>query len=79
MSGVAWRHRAAQNGTGAARDEGCPPGTRSASVTDHGARYAADVARRVGLSSATNLRRCFLGALGTTPGAYRRAFRAGLG
>ncbi|MBB4888193.1 GlxA family transcriptional regulator [Streptomyces netropsis] len=34
------------------------------------------VARRVGLSSATNLRRRFLGALGTTPGAYRRAFRA---
>ena len=33
------------------------------------------VARRVGLSSATNLRRRFLGALGTTPGAYRRAFR----
>ncbi|MEV7801510.1 helix-turn-helix domain-containing protein [Microbispora sp. NPDC088329] len=35
------------------------------------------VARRVGLSSATNLRRRFLHALGTTPGAYRRAFRAG--
>ncbi|WP_030565644.1 helix-turn-helix domain-containing protein [Streptomyces aureocirculatus] len=35
------------------------------------------VARRVGLSSATNLRRRFLGALGTTPGAYRRAFQAG--
>ncbi|MFK0290173.1 GlxA family transcriptional regulator [Streptomyces sp. NPDC090442] len=35
------------------------------------------VARRVGLSSATNLRRRFLRALGTTPGAYRRAFRAG--
>ncbi|MFH8616951.1 helix-turn-helix domain-containing protein [Streptomyces sp. NPDC017979] len=34
------------------------------------------VARRVGLSSATNLRRRFLNALGTTPGAYRRAFRA---
>ncbi|WP_338762283.1 helix-turn-helix domain-containing protein [Nocardia vulneris] len=33
------------------------------------------VARRVGLSSATNLRRRFLRALGTTPGAYRRAFR----
>ncbi|MFI6167789.1 helix-turn-helix domain-containing protein [Nocardia sp. NPDC051052] len=33
------------------------------------------VARRVGLSSATNLRRRFLSALGTTPGAYRRAFR----
>ncbi|WP_086824314.1 helix-turn-helix domain-containing protein [Allokutzneria sp. NRRL B-24872] len=34
------------------------------------------VARRVGLSSATNLRRRFLTALGTTPGAYRRTFRA---
>jgi AraC family transcriptional activator FtrA len=34
------------------------------------------VARRSGLSSAVNLRRRFLGALGTTPGAYRRAFRA---
>ncbi|WP_405159531.1 helix-turn-helix domain-containing protein [Nocardia sp. NBC_01499] len=34
------------------------------------------VARRTGLSSATNLRRRFLRALGTTPGAYRRAFRA---
>lgn len=34
------------------------------------------VARRVGLSSATNLRRRFLGTLGTTPGAYRRAFQA---
>lgn len=34
------------------------------------------VARRVGLSSATNLRRRFLDALGTTPGAYRRAFQA---
>jgi AraC family transcriptional regulator, transcriptional activator FtrA len=33
------------------------------------------VAQRVGLSSATNLRRRFLRALGTTPGAYRRAFR----
>lgn len=33
------------------------------------------VARRVGLSSPTNLRRRFLRALGTTPGAYRRAFR----
>ncbi|MFI6217358.1 helix-turn-helix domain-containing protein [Nocardia brasiliensis] len=33
------------------------------------------VARRAGLSSATNLRRRFLRALGTTPGAYRRAFR----
>ncbi|AIA01952.1 transcriptional activator FtrA [Streptomyces noursei] len=35
------------------------------------------VARRVGLSSPTNLRRRFLRAVGTTPGAYRRAFRAG--
>ncbi|MFI1198050.1 helix-turn-helix domain-containing protein [Streptomyces sp. NPDC020883] len=35
------------------------------------------IARRVGLSSATNLRRRFFRALGTTPGAYRRAFRAG--
>lgn len=34
------------------------------------------VARRAGLSSATNLRRRFVSALGTTPGAYRRAFRA---
>lgn len=34
------------------------------------------VARRAGLSSATNLRRRFLRALGTTPGGYRRAFRA---
>ncbi|QHC22542.1 helix-turn-helix domain-containing protein [Streptomyces sp. GS7] len=34
------------------------------------------VARRVGLSSAVNLRRRFLRAVGTTPGAYRRAFRA---
>ncbi|MFF4411303.1 helix-turn-helix domain-containing protein [Streptosporangium sp. NPDC001559] len=34
------------------------------------------VARRAGLSSSTNLRRRFLTALGTTPGAYRRAFRA---
>ena len=34
------------------------------------------VARRAGLSSATNLRRRFLNSLGTTPGAYRRAFRA---
>jgi len=33
------------------------------------------VAHRVGLSSATNLRRRFVHALGTTPGAYRRAFR----
>lgn len=37
------------------------------------------VARRAGLSSATNLRRRFLRVLGTTPGAYRRAFRAGPG
>ncbi|MFE0172175.1 GlxA family transcriptional regulator [Streptomyces sp. NPDC059002] len=34
------------------------------------------VARRAGLSSATNLRRRFLRATGTTPGGYRRAFRA---
>ncbi|MEU7581433.1 helix-turn-helix domain-containing protein [Streptomyces sp. NPDC041068] len=34
------------------------------------------VARRAGLSSATNLRRRFLRALGTTPGGYRRAFHA---
>ncbi|MFE0421951.1 GlxA family transcriptional regulator [Streptomyces sp. NPDC058953] len=34
------------------------------------------VARRAGLSSATNLRRRFLASVGTTPGAYRRAFRA---
>ncbi|MGX2993030.1 helix-turn-helix domain-containing protein [Streptomyces sp. JNUCC 64] len=34
------------------------------------------IARRTGLSSAANLRRRFLRALGTTPGAYRRAFRA---
>lgn len=33
------------------------------------------IARRTGLSSATNLRRRFLNALGTTPGAYRRTFR----
>lgn len=32
------------------------------------------IARHVGLSSATNLRRRFLHSLGTTPGAYRRAF-----
>ncbi|KUL51375.1 AraC family transcriptional regulator [Streptomyces sp. NRRL F-4489] len=37
------------------------------------------IARRVGLSSATNLRRRFLRALGTTPGAYRRAFRTTTG
>ncbi|KAB2379955.1 GlxA family transcriptional regulator [Actinomadura montaniterrae] len=35
------------------------------------------IARRVGLSSATNLRRRFLNALATTPGAYRRTFRSG--
>ncbi|WP_432931795.1 GlxA family transcriptional regulator [Microbispora sp. CA-135349] len=35
------------------------------------------VARRAGLSTATNLRRRFLNSMGTTPGAYRRAFRAG--
>ncbi|MFC4048789.1 helix-turn-helix domain-containing protein [Actinomadura syzygii] len=34
------------------------------------------VAQRVGLSSSTNLRRRFIRALGTTPGAYRRAFHA---
>ncbi|WP_433332358.1 helix-turn-helix domain-containing protein [Spirillospora sp. CA-294931] len=34
------------------------------------------IAHRVGLSSATNLRRRFVRALGTTPGAYRRAFRS---
>jgi AraC family transcriptional regulator, transcriptional activator FtrA len=34
------------------------------------------VAQRAGLCSATNLRRRFLRTLGTTPGAYRRAFRA---
>ncbi|MEU6749086.1 helix-turn-helix domain-containing protein [Spirillospora sp. NPDC046719] len=33
------------------------------------------IARRVGLSSATNLRRRFINALATTPGAYRRSFR----
>jgi AraC family transcriptional activator FtrA len=35
------------------------------------------VAARVGLSSAVNLRRRFHLHLGTTPGAYRRAFRGG--
>lgn len=35
------------------------------------------IARRVGLSSAVNLRRRFHEALRTTPAAYRRAFRAG--
>jgi AraC family transcriptional regulator, transcriptional activator FtrA len=34
------------------------------------------IATRVGLSSATNLRRRFHTALRTTPSAYRRAFRA---
>lgn len=34
------------------------------------------IAARVGLSSATNLRRRFHSALRTTPAAYRRAFRA---
>jgi AraC family transcriptional activator FtrA len=33
------------------------------------------IARRVGLSSATNLRRRFAGAVGATPGAHREAFR----
>jgi AraC family transcriptional activator FtrA len=33
------------------------------------------IARRVGLSSATNLRRRFRQAVRTTPGAYRRTFR----
>jgi AraC family transcriptional activator FtrA len=33
------------------------------------------IAVRVGLSSAVNLRRRFHHALGTTPAAYRRAFR----
>jgi AraC family transcriptional activator FtrA len=37
------------------------------------------IARRVGLSSATNLRRRFQTALRTTPGAYRRSFRNGAG
>ncbi|MFI6007178.1 AraC family transcriptional regulator, partial [Streptomyces sp. NPDC051366] len=32
------------------------------------------IAIRVGLSSAVNLRRRFRTMLGTTPGAYRRAF-----
>ncbi|MEE4489824.1 GlxA family transcriptional regulator [Streptomyces sp. BE230] len=35
------------------------------------------IARRVGLSSAVNLRRRFHEALRTTPAAYRRTFRAG--
>jgi AraC family transcriptional activator FtrA len=34
------------------------------------------IAARVGLSSATNLRRRFQAAVQTTPSAYRRAFRA---
>ncbi|MFE9722777.1 GlxA family transcriptional regulator [Streptomyces sp. NPDC005794] len=34
------------------------------------------IAARVGLSSAVNLRRRFRARTGTTPGAYRRAFRA---
>ena len=34
------------------------------------------IARRVGLSSAVNLRRRFRDALQTTPGAYRRSFRS---
>ena len=33
------------------------------------------IALRVGLSSATNLRRRFRAALHTTPSAYRRAYR----
>jgi AraC family transcriptional activator FtrA len=33
------------------------------------------IAARVGLGSAVNLRRRFLAYVGTTPGAYRRAFR----
>jgi AraC-like DNA-binding protein len=33
------------------------------------------IAARVGLASAVNLRRHFRNQLGTTPGAYRRAFR----
>ncbi|MCP2262547.1 AraC family transcriptional regulator, transcriptional activator FtrA [Streptoalloteichus tenebrarius] len=34
------------------------------------------IAERVGLSSAVNLRRRFRALVGTTPGAYRRAFRS---
>ena len=34
------------------------------------------IADRVGLSSATNLRRRFRSLLHTTPAAYRRSFRA---
>ncbi|MEV0382058.1 helix-turn-helix domain-containing protein [Nonomuraea sp. NPDC050643] len=37
------------------------------------------IARKVGLSSATNLRRHFQHALSTTPGAYRRSFGTGAG
>lgn len=33
------------------------------------------IAARVGLTSAVNLRRRFRAQVGTTPGAYRRAFR----
>ncbi len=33
------------------------------------------IAARVGLTSAVNLRRRFRDQVGTTPGAYRRAFR----
>lgn len=33
------------------------------------------IAGRVGLTSAVNLRRRFRAQVGTTPGAYRRAFR----
>ncbi|MCX4094625.1 helix-turn-helix domain-containing protein [Nocardia sp. alder85J] len=35
------------------------------------------IATRVGLTSAVNLRRRFRARVGTTPGAYRRTFRAG--
>lgn len=35
------------------------------------------IASRVGLGSAVNLRRRFHAQVGTTPGAYRRAFQAG--
>lgn len=42
-------------------------------TTDHTVEA---VATQTGLSSAANLRRRFLDALGTTPAAYRRAFRA---
>ncbi|WP_433679050.1 helix-turn-helix domain-containing protein [Nocardia sp. CA-119907] len=33
------------------------------------------IAARVGITSAVNLRRRFRAQVGTTPGAYRRAFR----